>query len=90
MFCSQHATLRKLAQDDAKDLLRLRQKNKSFLQPYEPIQSYSHYTLEAQREIVEQLIYNWDHGLGYGFGIFLTEANQLIGRVNRRLVIEKA
>lgn len=82
MLAGERVYLRPLIESDAQELLALRSRNKAFLQPFEPIQAPNHFTLAAQRESVQQAIRNWEHGLAYGFGIFLIETEELIGRVN--------
>ncbi len=82
--------LRALLLDDVESLLDLRLRNRSFLRPFEPIQSDKHFTLDGQVEAVQQLVENWNQGAGYGFGIFFKDTNQLIGRVNLSNVVRGA
>ncbi|UVI29003.1 GNAT family N-acetyltransferase [Paenibacillus spongiae] len=73
--------IRRLQMDDADQLLELLIRNKSFLQPLEPLRQESYYTLEWQKESLEKVQYDWEHDVGYGFGIYLNNG-RLIGRVN--------
>lgn len=82
--------IRRLEMDDLKALLALRVRNRDFVQPYEPVAPDSHYTLEGQRGILEKVQRNWEDGIGYGFGVFLSSSNQLIGRVNLSNVVRGA
>jgi [ribosomal protein S5]-alanine N-acetyltransferase len=75
---------------DAESMLELRLRNRRFLEPFEPIQKESHFTLHAQEEILRQAEENWRTDLAYGFGIFLNENDTLIGRVNLSNVVRGA
>lgn len=76
--------------DDLEALLDLRVRNRRFLQPFEPVTLDSHYTREGQQEILERAQRDWDADGGYGFGIFLTNVDRLIGRVNLSNVVRGA
>jgi ribosomal-protein-alanine N-acetyltransferase len=89
-LCSGSIYIRRLEGDDAEALLDLRLRNREFFQPFEPQYPESHFTLEGQREGIEQVIQNWENGTGYGFGIFLRETDQLLGRVNLSNVVRHA
>lgn len=87
---SERIYIRRLEMDDLEALLDLRVRNRYFLKPFEPVTSDSHYTLEGQQEILETVQHNWEAGSGYGFGIFLTNEDRLIGRVNLSNVVRGA
>lgn len=87
---SRHIYIRRLQMGDTKSLLDLRNRNRQFLQPFEPLNPDSHYTLEGQEEILEKVQLNWENGSGYGFGIFLNTNHRLIGRVNLSNVVRGA
>ncbi|WDL96010.1 GNAT family N-acetyltransferase [Alicyclobacillus sp. ALC3] len=82
--------IRRLEMNDLDALLDLRVRNRLFLQPFEPVTVDSHYTLEGQQEVFEKVQRNWETGSGYGFGIFLTHQDRLIGRVNLSNVVRGA
>ncbi|SEN36031.1 GNAT family N-acetyltransferase [Lihuaxuella thermophila] len=90
MISNRRIYIRRLEPEDAGALLDLRKRNRSFLQPFEPVRPDSHYTLEAQLEAIRQGIGQWEQGTGYGFGIFLSTSHQLIGRVNLSNVVRGA
>jgi ribosomal-protein-alanine N-acetyltransferase len=73
--------LRLLEGNDAAELLALRQKNFSFLQPFEPIRPEHYFTLEEQRNQIVNGRKAAENDQGFPFGIFLIETNQLIGRI---------
>ncbi|WP_067934238.1 GNAT family N-acetyltransferase [Alicyclobacillus kakegawensis] len=87
---SSHIYLRRLERNDAHALLELRLRNRGFLKPWEPSPSHNHFTLLGQQEAIEKSIANWESGTGYGFGIFLVDRNELIGRVNLSNVVRGA
>jgi ribosomal-protein-alanine N-acetyltransferase len=75
---------------DTEALLDLRVRNREFLQPFEPHNPDSHFTFQGQKEVIEKVIQNWENGTGYGFGIFLLNTDQLLGRVNLSNVVRGA
>jgi ribosomal-protein-alanine N-acetyltransferase len=75
---------------DMLPLLQLRLRNRVFLEPFEPILPDSHFTLEGQRELIEAVMHHWENGTGYGFGIYLVAADELIGRMNLSNVVRGA
>jgi ribosomal-protein-alanine N-acetyltransferase len=82
--------IRRLELDDTESLLRLRLNNREYLQPFEPRFLETHFTYEGQKEGIIKGIEQWEKDLGYPFGIFLKENNQLIGRVNLSNVVRGA
>ncbi len=82
--------LRPLEITDTQTFLELRTRNKHFYKPFEPLLPESHFTYEAQLEIITNSIRKREQDLEYGFGIFLTESEQLIGRVNLTNVVRRA
>jgi [ribosomal protein S5]-alanine N-acetyltransferase len=73
--------LRPLTPQDAAALLRVRTRNKDFFEPWEPVQSARHFTLQGQREEIERARQDSRRDVRYAFGVFLTEGDDLIGRV---------
>lgn len=82
--------IRRLEVSDTDSLLALRVRNRKFLKPFEPQFPDSHFMFEGQKEIIEKVIQNWEHGTGFGFGIFLRNTDQLMGRVNLSNVVRGA
>jgi [ribosomal protein S5]-alanine N-acetyltransferase len=73
--------LRPLVVADASALLDLRVREREFLAPFEPVRNDRFFTLEAQREQIEQGLLEWAQDRGYGFGVFPSGSKELIGRV---------
>ncbi|WP_336785595.1 GNAT family N-acetyltransferase [Paenibacillus sp. MMO-177] len=73
--------LRLLEPGDAKPMLELKQRNRIFSQPFEPIREDKHYTLEEQEKEIGNGIAAAQQGQAYFYGIFLTESDKLIGRI---------
>ncbi|GIO06608.1 putative ribosomal-protein-alanine acetyltransferase [Brevibacillus reuszeri] len=82
--------LRPLREQDAAELLELRLRNQDFLAPFEPIRPPSHLTLEGQQQQVTQAIQDFEIGNGYAFGVFLSEKEEMIGRVALSNVVHGA
>ncbi|MXQ53134.1 GNAT family N-acetyltransferase [Shimazuella alba] len=74
--------IRALTLDDTNSLCHYRQQNRDFLALFEPIRPDSYFTYEGQQKVIEDEIMNWKKDISYGFGIFLTNNDELIGRVN--------
>ncbi|ACT01465.1 GNAT family N-acetyltransferase [Paenibacillus sp. JDR-2] len=73
--------LRMLEPGDIKPLLELKLRNRIFFQPFEPIRDEKHYTLEEQGKEIGNGISAAQQGQAYFYGIFLTETDELIGRI---------
>lgn len=82
--------IRKLRESDAETLLDWRMRNRTFLEPYEPIMPDAHFTLEGQLLVIRNAEKNWTNDSGYSFGIFLQNSEQLIGRVSLSNVVRRA
>lgn len=87
---AQHIFIRRMELEDADQSLALRIGNREFMRPFEPIQAETQFTLEGQIETMQKVIQLWEKGCGYGFGIFLSDTNELIGRVNLSNVVRGA
>lgn len=70
-----------LREEHAEALLRLRLENREYMQRYEPVRADSYWTLERQRELLQQGEQSLLEGTGYVFGIFQSDTGQLIGRI---------
>jgi [ribosomal protein S5]-alanine N-acetyltransferase len=73
--------LRPLTPQDSAALLAVRIRNRDFFEPWEPAQSARHFTLQGQREEIERSVVDARRDVRYAFGVFLTEGDELIGRV---------
>lgn len=59
----------------------MRIENRDFLVPWEPLRTESFYTLEMQASQIELAMRQWADGTGFGFGIFLNDSDEMVGRV---------
>jgi ribosomal-protein-alanine N-acetyltransferase len=66
---------------DASALLGVRIRNKQFFEPWEPVQSARHFTLQGQRDEIERARDDAQRDMRYAFGVFLQSSHELIGRV---------
>ncbi|GAB6989153.1 GNAT family N-acetyltransferase [Paenibacillus pini] len=73
--------VRLLELGDAESLLSLRLRNHEFLKPFEPTRPSEYFTLEGQQLDIEQGVRGAEADQSYIFGVFLSEPNELIGRV---------
>lgn len=82
--------LRPLELQDAAELLELRLRNQDFLAPFEPIRPASHLTLEGQQQQVADAVRDFAAGTGFAFGVFLSETDEMIGRIALSNVVRGA
>ncbi|MGZ0039472.1 GNAT family N-acetyltransferase [Paenibacillus ottowii] len=73
--------IRLLQVSDAERLLEIRRENFDFFKPYEPERPEIYFTLEEQARLISNGLEAAQAGQGYMFGLFLTENNKLIGRM---------
>jgi ribosomal-protein-alanine N-acetyltransferase len=73
--------LRPLDLADAPAMLELKMRNRSFFQPFEPIRSEGHYTLEEQKNEIKNGVTSSEQDQSYIFGVYLTQSDLLIGRI---------
>jgi ribosomal-protein-alanine N-acetyltransferase len=59
----------------------VRTRNREFFEPWEPVQSARHFTLQGQREEIERAQQDARRDARYAFGVFLDRHDELIGRV---------
>jgi [ribosomal protein S5]-alanine N-acetyltransferase len=78
--------IKPLRQKYAEAMLQLLLRNRAFLEPFEPKRDEAFYTLEEQAKAAKQAEEDWESGAGYGFGIFLEDSQELIGRISLRNV----
>ncbi|MDG0794888.1 GNAT family N-acetyltransferase [Cohnella ginsengisoli] len=82
--------LRRLKKGDAAALLELRRRNRSFFEPFEPVRAEREFTPAGIRDMLDQDELHWERGSGFAFGIFLRDADRLVGRVNLSNVVRGA
>jgi ribosomal-protein-alanine N-acetyltransferase len=73
--------IRALSVKDAPAVLDLRVANKDFFEPYEPSRQPLSFTVAAQKAQLEAGVRQWQADLGYAFGIFDIDSDEMIGRV---------
>lgn len=82
--------IRLVEPEDAAAMLHLLERNRNFFKPFEPRRPPDQWTEQAQRDLLVASVKRRESGDEYGFGIFLTETDELIGRVNLSNVVRKA
>lgn len=73
--------LRHLTMKDAPELLAFKIRNRAFLQPFEPIRTEQHFTLESTQLELASDEQNQISGLCCIFGVFHKQSGQLVGRI---------
>ena len=84
------ASLKLLGPDDAGAYLEVLQRNREFMLPYEPPRPLDYWTLEGQRDQLEQAAREAEAGTGFAFGIYDRVDGGLAGRVALANVVRKA
>lgn len=65
---------------DAEELLSLRLRNREIHQPYEPLRDHDYFTLDGQRQLINQRMLDAEQDNAYMFGIYLLDG-RLIGHI---------
>ncbi|HXJ63331.1 MAG TPA: GNAT family protein [Actinomycetota bacterium] len=78
--------IRDLRPSDADDLLALRERNRSFFEPFEPALPPDHFTRRAQLDAIVHGNRAWDDDREYTFGVTLT-TGELVGRIRLSVVV---
>jgi [ribosomal protein S5]-alanine N-acetyltransferase len=73
--------IRRLVVADAKEMLALRERNRGFLQPWEPLKQRDYLTLGVQQLEIQRSDQEWLADRGYAFGIFDAASDELVGRL---------
>lgn len=84
------ASIRLLGPDDVDEYLDLLLRNREFLQPYEPMRPAGYWTLDEQRQQLEQAAREAAAGTGYAFGVYDRADSALVGRVALANIVRKA
>ncbi len=92
---SKRLCLRRLALEDVEPLLDLRVRNRHFTKPFEPRRVDAYFTLDGQKEVIKNWLWNWEETAGFMFGIFLRADDPridetLVGHVNLSNVVRGA
>ena len=82
---SKNVVLRNLTPADADDLLNYYKKNKNYLAPFEPSRDSNFYTLESQRNLLNESYKQFLNGTNIELGIF--KDNKLIGKIKLSNII---
>jgi ribosomal-protein-alanine N-acetyltransferase len=78
--------LRQLEGTDAEALADLVQRNRAFLEPWEPVRPDSYFTLAGQREAISYSLARQAEGSGFS-QVILDEAGAVAGRINLNNVV---
>ncbi|MBN9106435.1 MAG: GNAT family N-acetyltransferase [Propionibacteriaceae bacterium] len=78
--------LRQLVPSDAVALAELVQRNRAFLDPWEPVRPEEYFTLDGQREAVEYGLSRQADGAGYS-QVILDETGAVAGRINLNNIV---
>ena len=82
--------IRPLGLEDAGALAALLADNREFLEPFEPMRPASDFTVEGQRDRIEQAISERNEDRAYAFSIFDLAGTRLVGRVALSNVVRAA
>lgn len=82
--------LRPLTANDAEALLKLRVKNRDFLNQFEPVKPVRYFTLSEQRRELEYGEQMTREDRRYVFGVYLAEGDVLVGRISVDNVVRGA
>lgn len=82
MLLEKTILLKPIEMTDAESMFQLELNNREFFQVYSPLRDSEFYTLEGQRERLQNIVGMRDLDMQYIFGIFLKETDELIGDVS--------
>jgi ribosomal-protein-alanine N-acetyltransferase len=82
--------IRPLAAEDVQRQLTLRVANREFMRPYDPVQPDHFFTLPGQEAYVRLAIQQWMEDRAFGFGVFESATDELVGRVALSNVVRGA
>lgn len=81
MLKAQNIYIRLLTLNDADDLLQLEKDNQEFFQTYTMKRSPDYYTIDFQKDLINQKIEKSKKDSEYNFGIFKIDHDELIGTI---------
>lgn len=87
---SSHVFVRQLGIDDAESMLDVRQRNRAFLQPYEPTHHDLQFTLEGQRSVLSQSEKSFIDETAFAFAIRCAENGPIVGKITLSNVVRGA
>ncbi len=87
---SSRVFVRQLGLDDAESMLDVRQRNRAFLQPFEPTHHDLQFTLEGQRSMLSQSEKQFMDGSAFAFAIRCTENGPVVGKITLSNVVRGA
>lgn len=73
--------IRLLTLEDIPALAELFRTNREFLAPWEPDRGVDYFSIDGQREVVEEALERYEHGLTYPH-VILDDAGHIVGRIN--------
>jgi ribosomal-protein-alanine N-acetyltransferase len=80
------SVLRQLEASDAEVLAELVQRNRAYLQPWEPVRGEDYFTVVGQRETVAHSLSHQAVGLGHCW-VILDETGSVAGRINLNNIV---
>lgn len=80
------SVIRQLESSDAVALTELVQRNRAFLEPWEPVRPDSYFTVAGQREAIEYSLSRQDDGFGFS-QVILDESGAAAGRINLNNIV---
>ena len=83
-------SIKLLDPDDAEEYLGVLRRNREFMQPYEPARPADYWTLDGQRDQLQQACREAEAGTGFAFGIYDRADAALVGRVALANIVRKA
>jgi ribosomal-protein-alanine N-acetyltransferase len=84
------ASIRLLGPEDLDEYLGVLLRNRDFLQPYEPVRLTEYWTLEEQRQQLQQTAREAAAGAGFAFGVYDKADGALVGRVALANIVRKS
>lgn len=87
MFTGEKIFIRPFTQEDVDARLKLQTENRHFFEMYSMTRQDNYYTVEGQRELIEEYDNNFKNDQEYNFGIFTTADKKLIGTISLFQVI---
>ncbi|MED1864349.1 GNAT family protein [Fictibacillus nanhaiensis] len=73
--------IKPLSISDLQALLNIEMRNKEFFQQYSPDRDSNFYSIEGQKNRLNEINERKEKDLGYSFGIFLNDTDELIGQI---------
>ena len=82
--------IRTLVAADAQEMLALRERNRDFLKPWEPLKQPEYLTLGVQQLEIQRSDQEWSTDRRYAFGIFDAASDELAGHISLSNIVRGA